>query len=122
MAIIKLTDSLADASHHCTADRQDDKLSDRSISDGAFSLRPDIECGRRDPWTRRLMLHERLKLVVTLDVVNEKEWVPALVNHSRVGLVVDQLAHLGVYVVKQGVHPKASLVLRASEAEDELKD
>ena len=57
------------------------------------------------------------QLVVTLDVVKEIEWVPALVHHSRVGLVVDQLAHLGVYVVKQCDHPEASLVLRASEAE-----
>ena len=54
---------------------------------------------------------------MTLDVVNEIEWVPALV-HSRVGLIVDQLAHLGVYVVKQYVHPEASLVLPALEAED----
>ena len=28
IAIIKLTDSLSDASHHCTANREDDKLWD----------------------------------------------------------------------------------------------
>ena len=53
---------------------------------------------------------DEVQLVMTLDVGQEIEWVPALVHHNRVGLVViDQLTHLEVYVAQQGVHPEASL-------------
>ena len=65
---------------------------------------------------------DEVQLVVTLDVVVESEsrYLFNTLGSDLSSISWHTLACMSH--IKKGVHPKASLVLRASEAEDELKD